>query len=143
MICQPSVLTWAEYGYSTPANAHPASRPLQAPSPTPQLKTKASTKQNKAIHLARVLDYYDLHKPVVFQTDPREDAVGAAFLQPNYDGKLQSVAVTFSTMKSYGIAPLAMEKECLVICSCFQRYNKWIYSKTVIEVHTDHQPLKP
>ena len=35
-----------------------------------------------------------------------------------------------------------LEKECLAICNCFQKFDQWLYGKSDIEVHTDHQPLE-
>ena len=34
------------------------------------------------------------------------------------------------------------EKECLAICNCFEKFDQWLYGKTDIAVHTDHQPLE-
>ena len=33
-----------------------------------------------------------------------------------------------------------IKKECLAICNCFEKFDQWLYGKTDIDVHTDHQP---
>ena len=35
-----------------------------------------------------------------------------------------------------------IEKECLAICNCFQKFDQWLYGKSDIVVHTDHRPLE-
>lgn len=37
---------------------------------------------------------------------------------------------------------ILIEKEYLAICSDFGKFDHWLYGKSDIEVHTDHQPLK-
>ena len=32
-----------------------------------------------------------------------------------------------------------IQKECLAICNCFQKFDQWLYGKPDIQVHTDHQ----
>ena len=35
-----------------------------------------------------------------------------------------------------------IEKECLAICNCFQKFDQWLYGKADIVVHTGHLPLE-
>lgn len=35
-----------------------------------------------------------------------------------------------------------IEKECLAICNCFQKFDQWLYGKSDIQVHMNHQPLE-
>ena len=58
----------------------------------------AFTKAKELISSAPVLAYYDLHKPVVLQTDASDYSLGGALLQPNDNGTLQPVAFTSSSM---------------------------------------------
>ena len=37
---------------------------------------------------------------------------------------------------------LSDRRECLAICNCFQKFDQWLYGKSDIEVHADHQPLE-
>ena len=103
---------------------------------------KAFNKAKQLISSAPVLAYYDLRKPVVLQTDASDNAVGGALLQPSDDGKLQPVAFTSSSMNPTEQRYSQIEKECLAICNCFEKFDLWLYGKTDIAVHTDHQPLE-
>ena len=106
------------------------------------VQDSAFSKAKQLISSAPVLAYYDLHKPVVLQTDASDYALGGALLQPNDNGKLQPVAFTSSSMSPTEQRYSQIEKECLAICNCFQKFDQWLYGKTDIVVHTDHQPLK-
>ena len=89
-----------------------------------------------------VLAYYDLHKPVVLQTDACDYAVGGAPLQPSDNGQLQPVAYTSPSVNPTEQRYSQIEKECLAICNCFQKFDQWLYGKPDIKVHTGHQPLE-
>ena len=102
----------------------------------------AFNKAKQLISSVPVLAYYDLDKPVVLQTDASDYALGSALLQPNDKGKLQPVAFTSSSMSPTEQRYSQIEKECLAICNCFQKFDQWLYGKSDIEVHTDHQPLE-
>ena len=107
-----------------------------------QVQNSAFTKAKQLISSAPVLAYYDLHKPVVPQTDASDYALGGALLQPNDNGKLQPVAFTSSSMSPTEQRYSQIEKECLAICNYFQKFDQWLYGKGDIVVHTDHQPLE-
>jgi hypothetical protein len=70
--------------------------------------------------------YYDLQKLVVLQTDASEVALGGALMQPNKDGKLQPVAFTSCNVSATEQRYSQIEKECLVMCNCFQKFDKWL-----------------
>ena len=106
-----------------------------------EAQERAFNKAKELISSAPVLSYYDLHKPVALQTDASDSALGGALLQPNVEGNLQPVAITSSTMSPTEQQYSQIEKECLAICHCFQKFDQWLYGKSNIEVHTDHQPL--
>ena len=103
---------------------------------------KAFNKAKQMISSAPVLAYYDLQKPVVLQTDASDNAVCGALLQPNDEGKLQPVLFTSSSMNPTEQRYSKIEKECLAICNCFQKFYRWLYGKPDIEVHTDHNQLE-
>ena len=99
-----------------------------------EVQDRAFNKKSKLISSAPVLAYYDLHEPVVLQTDGSDYALGGARLQPNDDGRLQPVAFA-----SYSLSPTEqryseIEKECLAICNCFQTFDQWLYGKSDIRV---------
>ena len=105
-----------------------------------EVQESAFSKAKQLISSAPVLAYYYLHKPVVLQTDASDYALGSALLQPNDKGKLQPVAFTSSSMSPTEQCYSQIEKECLAICNCFQKFDQWLYGKSDIVVHTDHQP---
>ena len=99
-------------------------------------------KQSNLSPLPLVLAYYNLDKPIVLQTDASDYVLGGALLQPNDKGKLQPAAFTSFSMSPTEQRYSHIEKECLAICNCFQKFDEWLYAKSDIEVHTDHQPLE-
>ena len=107
-----------------------------------KVQESAFSKAEQLISSAPVLAYYDLHKPVVLQTDASDYDLGGAPLQPNDIGKLQPVAFTSSSMSPTEQRYSQIEKECLAICNCFQKFDQWPYGKSDVVVHTDHQPLE-
>ena len=104
-------------------------------------RDQAFNKAKQVIASVPVLAYYDLRKPVIFQTDASDYAVGGALPQPNNKGYLQPVAFTSSSMNPSEQRYSQIEKECLAMCHTFQKFDHWLYGKQDIEVHTDHQPL--
>ena len=107
-----------------------------------EVQESAFSKAKQLISSALVLAYYDLHKPVVLQTNASDYALGSALLQPNGKGKLQPVAFTSSSISHTEQCYSQIEKECLAICNCFQNVDQWLYSKSDIAAHTDLQPLE-
>ena len=107
---------------------------------TPQQEAFKAAK-NLIAHTPTLL-YYDLDKPVVLQVDASKRGLGGALLQPNRDGKLQPVAFTSSSLSQTEQHYSQIEKECLAICNCFQKFDTWLYGKTDIVVHSDHLPLE-
>ena len=107
-----------------------------------EAQDRAFNKAKKLISSAPVLAYYDLHKPVILQTDASDYALGSALLQPNGDGKLQPVAFTSSILSPTEQRYSQIEKECLVIFNCLQKLDQRLYGKSDIQVHTNHQPLE-
>ena len=79
---------------------------------------------------------------MVLQVDASEEGLGGALLQPNADGKLQPVAFTSNSLSSTEQHYSQLEKECLAICNTFGKFDHWLFGKSHITVHTDHQPLE-
>ena len=123
---------------TTSANTHQRKLPFICS----KVQDGAFNKAKQLISSAPALAYYDLDKPVVLQRDASDYAFGGALLEPNDKGKLQAVAFTSSSMSPIEQRYSQIEKECLAICNCFQKFYQRLYGKSDIEVHTDHQPLE-
>ena len=85
------------------------------------------------ISKATALRYYDPSLPVTLQVDASEDAIGGVLLQQD-----QPVSFTSHTEKQYA----QIEKECLAIVTCMNKWHQYLYGKQHITGHTDHQPLE-
>ena len=83
------------------------------------------------------LRYYNVTLPVTLQVDASEDAIGGILLQND-----QPVCFTLHTLNSTEKNYAQIEKECLAIISCMDKWHQYLYSKHDITVHTDHQPLE-
>ena len=55
-----------------------------------------------------------------------------------YYSKMTSLFVSLRTEKNYA----QIEKECLAIVSCMDKWHQYLYGKCDLTVHTDHQPLE-
>ena len=86
--------------------------------------------------------FYNLNKSVVLQVDASDDGLGGVLLHVNDDGNLQPVAFTSCSLNPTERCYSQIEKERLAICDCFNKYDHWLYDKTDVHVHTDHQPLE-
>ena len=101
----------------------------------------AFAKAKTLIANAPTLMYYDVCKPVVLQVDASDQGLGGTLLQPNENRTLQPVAYTSCSLNSTEQMYSQIEKECLAICNCFNKFDHWLYGKSNIEVHTDNLPL--
>ena len=97
-----------------------------------KFQESAFSKAKYLITSAPVLAYCDLHMPVVLQTDTSDYALDGALL------KWKAATRRSPTEQRYS----RIEKECLAICICFQKFDRWLYGKSGITVHIDHQPLE-
>ena len=86
---------------------------------------------------ATALCYYDTALPMALQMDASEDAIGGVLLQDD-----QPVCFTSHTLNSTEKNYAQIEKECLAIVSCMDKWYQYLYGKRDITVHTDHQPLE-
>ena len=69
--------------------------------------------------------------------DASEDAIGGVLLQNDQPVCFTSHRLN-NTEKNYA----QIEKECLAIVSCMDKWHQYRYGKHDITVHTDHQPLE-
>lgn len=86
---------------------------------------------------ATALRYYDPSAPVTLQVDASENAIGGVRLQDN-----QPVCFTLHTLDATERNYAQIEKECLAIVTCMNKWHQYLYGKSNITVHTDHQPLE-
>ena len=86
---------------------------------------------------ATALRYYDPTLPVTLQVDGSEDAIGDVLLQND-----QPVCFTSHRMNNTAKNYAQIEKECLIIVSCMDKWHQYLYGKHDITVHIDHQPLE-
>ena len=92
---------------------------------------------NDLIASTTALRYYDATLPVTLQVDASEDAIGGVLLQND-----QPVCFTSHTLNSTEKNYAQIEKECLAIVSCMDKWRQYLYGKHDITVQTDHQPLE-
>ena len=89
------------------------------------------------ISRATALRYYDPSLPVTLRVDASEDAIGGVLLQQD-----QPVCFTSHTLSNTEKQYAQIEKECLAIVTCMNKWHQYLYGKQHITVHTDHQPLE-
>ena len=83
------------------------------------------------------LRYYDVSLPVTLQVDASDSAVGRVLLQGGHPVCFMSHTLS-TTEKNYA----QIEKECLAIVSCMEKWHHYPHGKHDITVHSDHQPLE-
>ena len=96
-----------------------------------------STQQKTSLDSVTALHYYDPTIPVTLQVDASEDAIGGVLLQND-----QPVCFTSHTQNNTERNYAQIEKECLAIVSCMEKWHQYLYGRHNITVHTDHQPLE-
>ena len=99
-----------------------------------------SNTHESAFHVAKelmskaaALRYYDPSLPVILQVD----AIGGVLPQQN-----QPVCFTSHTLSNTEKQYAQIEKECLAIVTCTNKWHQYLNGKQHITVHTDHQPLE-
>ena len=75
--------------------------------------------------------------PVTLQVDASEDAIGGVLLQQD-----QPICFTSHTLSNTEKQYAQIEKECLAIVTCMNKWHQYLYGKQHSTVHTDHQPLE-
>ena len=93
----------------------------------------AFSRAKNLIASATALRYYDSTLPVTLQVGASEDAIGGVLLQNCFTSHRLNNAE-----KNYA----QIEKECLAMVSCMDKWHQYLYAKHDITVDTDHQPLK-
>lgn len=88
----------------------------------------------RPIALTTALPYYDPHLPVTLQVDY---AIGGVLLQEG-----RPVCFTSHTLSNIERNCAQIQKECLSIVSCMDKWHYYLYGKHDITVHSDHQPLE-
>ena len=82
------------------------------------------------------LRYYDVSLPVTLQVDASDSAIGGVLLQESHPVCFTSHILS-DTERDYA----QIEKECLAIVSCVEKWHHFLYGKHDITVHSDLQPL--
>ena len=95
---------------------------------------KAFNSAKNLIASTTALRYYDSNLPVTLQVDASD---GWRLLQ---EGK--PVCFTSHTLNSTESNYTQIEKECLAILSCMDKWHYHLYGKYDVTVHSDHQPLE-
>ena len=92
------------------------------------------------------LRYYYVSLPVTPQVGASDSAIGGVLLQEGLLRVLLSAsrAVCFAshTLSATEKNCTQIEKECLAIVSCMEKWHHYLYGKPDITVHSDHQPLE-
>ena len=91
----------------------------------------------RPIALTTALRYYDPHLPVTLQVDASDYAIGGVLLQEG-----RPVCFTSHTLSNTERNCAQIQKECLSIVSCMDKWHYYLYGKHDITVHSDHQPLE-
>ena len=85
-----------------------------------------------------VLCYYNLKEEVTLQCDVSKSGLGAALMQNGQPVAYASHALT-PTETCYA----QIEKELLSIVFACDRFHAFVYGRDLVNVETDHKPLKP
>lgn len=86
---------------------------------------------------APVLRFYNVNKPVTVQCDASQTGLGAVLLQENQPVCYASRALTDAETRYAQI-----ENELLAIVWACDKFDQYVYSRDIITVETDHEPLK-
>ena len=86
---------------------------------------------------APVLRYYDVALPVTLQVDASDNAIGGVLMQEGRPVRFTSHSLN-ETERNYA----QIEKECLAIANCMNKWHQYLFGRNDITVHTDHQPLQ-
>ncbi|RXN39425.1 dynein heavy chain axonemal [Labeo rohita] len=95
----------------------------------------AFTRLKELLTSPPILQYFDVHQPVVVSADASQHALGAVCLQDNKPVAFASRALT-ETESRYA----QIEKELLALVYACQKFHGYIYGHPVT-IETDHHPL--
>ena len=85
------------------------------------------------------LQYFDVSKDTVLQTDASMKGIGAALMQ-EHDGNLKPIAFASKALTSAETRYACIERELLAIVYGVQRFHTYLYGRRFL-VMTDHKPL--
>ena len=74
---------------------------------------------------------------MTLQVDASDSAIGGVLLQDGHPVCFTSHTLS-ATEKNYA----QIEKECLAIVSCMEKWHHYLYGKQDVTVHSNHQPLE-
>ena len=77
------------------------------------------------------LRYYDPHLPVTLQVDASDNAVGGVLLQEGHPVHFTSHTLT-NTERNYA----QVEKQCLAIVSCMDKWHHYLYTVNMTSKYT-------
>ena len=100
-------------------------------------QASALEKLKEAVTHTPVLRYYNLEEEVTIQCDASQAGLGAALLQNRQPVAYASRALTPAETRYAQI-----EKELLAIVFACERFNAYIYGRSLVNVETDHKPLE-
>ena len=92
----------------------------------------------EAVTRTPVLRYYNLEDEVTLQCDASQHGLGAALLQ-----KGQPVAYALRALTPVESKYAQIEKELLAIVFACERFEAYIFGRDLVNVETDHKPLRP
>ncbi|XP_037958998.1 uncharacterized protein K02A2.6-like [Teleopsis dalmanni] len=97
---------------------------------------KAFNNLKQLVTTAPVLQYYNINKPIVIQTDASLYAIGCALLQEKHPIIYASKTLT-ETQKNYA----QIEKEMLAVLFACKRLDQYICGRSDVTIETDHLPV--
>ena len=101
-----------------------------------QSQNDAFQKIKSALAQSPVLQFINVHKPVTIQCDASSCGIGACLMQDGHPIAFASRSLT-AAEQNYA----TIEKELLSIVYACEKFNHFVYGKTV-EIHSDHKPLE-
>ena len=97
----------------------------------------AFEKLKEMVTCTPVLRYYNLKEEVTLQCDASQSGLGAALMQNGQPVAYASRALTPAETRYAQI-----EKELLAIVFACERFDAYVYGRDLVNVETDHKPLK-